>query len=268
MSAGDEEGPHGVCDQGHPDHRHGHPRRRAVRPVDVAAVLEVGRPGARRCAGTTRPRRRRGSSATSGSSAVGRLGHGRLARSTRRTTRATLERRRPGDVGRGDPAGADGRVRHRGPDPLSQRRRCSTPGSVMGLERPRAAARRRPGLQRLADRLEQRRAGPLHPGDVAAVLGPRRHAGRDRPAAPRRATSGIIFTQDPMYFGLPGLDRPALGPDVGARARSRACRSTSTSPRATTACSSTAAIPTTASTPTTRRWASRSSWATPAPSPS
>ena len=28
---------------------------------------------------------------------------------------------------------------------------------------------------------------------------------------------GIVFTQDPAYFGLPAADRPLLGPDVGVR---------------------------------------------------
>ena len=77
---------------------------------------------------------------------------------------------------------------------------------------------------------------------------------------------GIVFTQDPSYFGLPQLtdrhwDR------MWRSAEEKGCRSTSTSPRVTWI-RSTSAIPTTACTPTTRRWACRSSWPTRRRSPS
>ena len=78
---------------------------------------------------------------------------------------------------------------------------------------------------------------------------------------------GIVFTQDPSYFGLPQLTDRYWDPDVGLGRRRRACPSTSTSPRAISTCS-TSVTPTTASTPTTPRWGCRSSWPTPAPSPS
>ena len=104
-------------------------------------------------------------------------------------------------------------------------------------------------------------------GRGAAVLGPRRDAGRDRAVRRPWATRGIVFTQDPSYFGLPQLTDRLLGSDVGLGAgegaagqlphrlgRPRPVQRRPPRQRRRT--------------PTTRRWACRSSWPTPARSPS
>ena len=77
---------------------------------------------------------------------------------------------------------------------------------------------------------------------------------------------GIVFTQDPGYFGLPGLTDRYWDP-MWASAQEKGL------PVNFHIASGdmdlmTPATPRTACTPTTRRWACRSSWPTPAPSPS
>ena len=247
----------------HPDHRHRHPRRRTARPVDVAGLVEVGRPRAPRRVGRGQggggvvhrrpaPRRRR------------RAGDGRLARAPA-VPPPPLRRHRPGVVGRHRAAGADGRLRRQAQILYPNVAVFDAKSIVnMGDTELQLAC-----IRAYNDFLVD--FGDEQPGRFiavagAAVLGSRRHAGRDR-ALRRERPQGHRLHPGPALLRPARADRPLLGPDVGIGRRRRGCRSTSTSPRATSTCS-TSATPTTASTPTTRRWACRSSWPTPGRSPS
>ena len=213
-------------------HRHRLPPRGAARPVDVAHVHEVGRPRPH-VRGTTTPTRRRGSSATSAwrRSAPPRRPGGT---STRRRTRPAG--RTPTRT-RGTPSSASS-----GWTSTACRPRCSIPTSPCST-RPCSRSRRRrawrsshPGLQRLPDRVVQRRPDRLIADHHAAVLGPRRHARRDR------AVRGDGPPRHRVHPGPVGASASRSSPTrtgtrCGPRPRSCASRSTSTSPRATCRCS-------------------------------
>ena len=105
-------------------------------------------------------------------------------------------------------------------------------GKFLGLKDSELHAALHPGLQRLADRMGERRPEPPAADDRVAVLGPR----GGLPEIERTAANGhrgVIFARQPDFFGLPDARRPALGPDLGHRAGASGSRSTSTSPRVT-----------------------------------
>ena len=232
-------------DQRDPDHRHRHPRRRAARPVDVTRVVASGATSCPTSRGTTTkqeeawfigdaaPRRRR------------RRRRWPAGTSTRRSTRAgsTTPTRR-----RGTPRerrGRDGRVRHPGPGPVSQR------GRVRRQEHRRHGRHRRCSW-RASRRTTTSSSTSAPSARAGSSRSPRCRSGTSRrrwprsSAAPAHGHKGIVFTQDPAYFGLPELTDRYWDPMWALGRRRRACRSTSTSPRATSTCS-TSATPTTAS---------------------
>ena len=116
-----------------------------------------------------------------------------------------LEDADPGTWDRGAAARGHGRLRHPRPGALPQRRRVrrQEPRCRWATTSCSSAC-----IQAYNDFLTDwaaRRPGPVHPGGVAAVLGPRRHPRRDRAHAPPWATRASSSRQDPSCFGLPKL---------------------------------------------------------------
>ena len=228
------------------------------------ACRRSGATSSRTSCGTRRTATRPGSSATNVSPSVGGSAMAGWSEYPPDHPQA-LERHRSGDVGGVGAPAEDGRVRHPRPGPLSQRRAVQL---VAPRRRRRGPDARVPaGLQRLPDRVEQRGARPAAADDLAAVLEPRRDAGRDR-ALHRHGPPGRRVLAGPLGVRAARRSPTSTGTRCGHRRRRRGCRSTSTSRRATSR-SSPPGVGSSAPdrTPTTRRWASRSSWATPARSP-
>ena len=206
----------------HPDHRHRHPRRRAARPVDVADVDRSGATSCPTCAGTTTHRRRRGSSATSGS-APSRPRPRPAGTSTRRTTRAAGATPTPRTwdaklrLGRMDEYGDPGA------GALPERRACSArrlhrsesgdPELQLGVH---------PGLQRLPDRLVQRRRRTGCIADHRRCRSGTSTRPSPRSSAARRSGhQGIVFTQDPSALRPARSSPTATGTRCGRRPRRR-----------------------------------------------
>ena len=115
-----------------------------------------------------------------------------------------------------------------------------------------------PGVQRLPGRLRRRATGTASSRSRRCRSGTSTRPSPRSSAAPASGTRGSCSPRTPGTSACPSSPTGS-GTRCGARPRRRACRSTSTSPRATSTRSA-SDTPTTARTPTTRRWACRSSW--------
>ena len=152
-----------------------------------------------------------------------RLGAGRRRRrwpagtSTRRST-PSLGRHRPGDVGRRrarlalmDEYGIQAQVLYPNVAVFDAK---THPGA---WTTPSCSSRASGPTTTSSSTWRSAAPGRLHPGDVAAVLGPRRDAGRDR-ALRRARAQGHRVHPGPVVLRAARAHRPALGPDVGVGA--------------------------------------------------
>ena len=200
------------------------------------------------------PRRRRGA------------GDGRLARVPAVPPAPLGSDTDPGDVGRRRSGSAGWTSTASRPRSSTRTSRCSTPRASSTMGDTELAARLHPGLQRLPDRLGRAsRPAASSPStslpfwDLDATL-----AEIERCAA--MGHRGIVFTQDPSYFGLPELTDRHWDP-MWASAQEKGLPVNFHIASGDLDPVQRRRTPTTGSTPTTRRWACRSSWATPGRSP-
>ena len=216
--------------------------------------------------GSRTRRRRRGTAATSASAPSGRR-RWPDGTSTRRTTRdasRTPTRRRGTPTQR---RGGDGPATASSAQILYPNVAVFDAKSIVDMGDPELQLACIQGVQRLPRRLRRRRARAVRRRRRRCRSGTSTRRSPRSSAAPAIGHKGIVFTQDPSYFGLPELTDRYWDPMWASAAGEGAAGQLPHRLRATSTCS-TSATPTTARTPTTRRWACRSSWATPRRSPS